>query len=80
MKEKVAEVTVNSLIVDIYKNCDRDSPYPKDHWWGYKVLVYDGMNDVSEQEAIKIKEYLYDEGFIPDRRIEYEIIKSDEYL
>jgi hypothetical protein len=80
MKEKVAEVTVNSLIIDIYKNCDRDSYYPKDHWWGYKVFVYDGLSDVSEQEVQKIMEYLYDEGFIPDRRVEYEIVKGEDFL
>tara|TARA_B110001454_G_C12407947_1_gene303819 strand:- start:27 stop:269 length:243 start_codon:yes stop_codon:yes gene_type:complete len=80
MKEKIAEVVINGLIAETYKNCERDSPYPEDHWWGYKIFIYDGLNDCTEQEAIKIVEYLYDEGFIPDRRVEYEIIRSEDFL
>jgi len=80
VKEKIAEVIISALIVEIYKNIPRDSHYPADHWWGYKIYIYDGLSDATEAEAIKIIEYLYNEGFIPDRRVEYAIIRGEDFV
>ena len=80
MKDKVAEIIINGLIAEVYKNVSRDTEYPKDHWWGYKVFIYDGLSDAKENELLKVIEYLYDEGFIPDRRVEYEVIRGEDFL
>ncbi len=44
-------------------------------WMKEKILIYDNDNSISESEIKKIKEYLYDEGFILDRRTPYEIVQ-----
>lgn len=80
VKEKIAEVIVNGFISEIFKNVPRDSPYPKDHWWGYKIYIYDGLSDSTEKEALSIIEYLYNEGFIPDRRVEYTVIRGEDFV
>ena len=35
---------------------------------------------LKENELLKVIEYLYDEGFIPDRRVEYEVIRGEDFL
>jgi len=80
VKDKVAELIVNGFIAEIFKNIPRDSGYPEDHWWGYKVYIYDGLSDSTEKEALAVISYLYHEGFIPDRRVEYTVIKGEDLL
>ena len=79
-KEKIAEAVVNGFIAEIFKNVPRDSNYPEDHWWGYQIYIYDGLSDGTEEEALRVVEYLYNEGFIPDRRVEYTVIRGEDFV
>lgn len=40
-----------------------------------KVLIYDLLHDVSDEEAKKIMQYLLDEALIEDESIECQIVK-----
>jgi len=57
------ELSVNSLKVRILD---------------YKILILDELGDVSDEEAIAIVKYLFDEGFIDSTSIECEIVRSGE--
>ena len=46
-------------------------------WMKEKILIYDDDNSLSDLEIRKIKEYLYDEGFILDRRTPYEVVRTE---
>ena len=46
-------------------------------WMKEKILIYDNDNSLSKLEIRKIIQYLYDEGFILDRRTPYEVVQAE---
>ena len=46
-------------------------------WMKEKILIYDNDNSLSKLEIRKIIQYLYDEGFILDRRTPYEVVQTE---
>ena len=44
---------------------------------GCQVQIYDYLDDVSDDEALIIMNYLHSEGFIAEDYGEYRIIRSD---
>ena len=46
-------------------------------WMKEKILIHDKDNSLEEPEAKKIIEYLYEEGFILDRRTPYEVVRAE---
>ena len=76
------DIVVNGLLVKITDVEDKDClnilavNYPKGHWKTKKIFIHDVIESgLSENEVVAIIQYLYDEGFIDDRRTEYEVIK-----
>ena len=57
---------------------DPSAHYPFGSWMRTVVYIYDGLNDVSEKEIKSIIAYLYDEGFIMDRRTAVKIIRKGD--
>ena len=65
------DITVNGLLVEIKTN-------GKEHWTNKKILIHDVIDSgLNEDEVAAIVCYLYDEGFIEDRRIEYEVLSPE---
>ena len=61
----------NGLFVEIER---------KDDFWGNDAgYIYDGLSDASEDEINAIKDYLYNEGFIQDRRTKCEVLRSEDF-
>ena len=50
-------------------------PHP-DYWDAKKIIIYSESADLDESAQKYIVQYLYDEGFIEDRRMEVEIKKN----
>lgn len=46
-------------------------------WTDDKVHIYESKTTLTETLISSIIQYLYDEGFIVDRRTKYEIIKEE---
>jgi uncharacterized protein (UPF0333 family) len=44
----------------------------ENNWTNNNLIIL--KNDISQEEIISIVDYLYEEGFILDRRIEYKIV------
>ena len=66
------EIVINGLLVEIENEGDN-------HWRNKKILIHDVIDSGLEgKEVAAIVAYLYDEGFIEDRRIEFEVIKPLE--
>ena len=40
------------------------------YWGDKKIIIYDPANGLTEEKERSITQYLYDEGFIEDRRTE----------
>lgn len=49
----------------------------EEYWKETKIYIYDPQVEVSEEESMIIIEYLYNEGFIQDRRIPYELVRIE---
>jgi len=47
-----------------------------EHWTQDKIYIYDCTEELSEEEADAIVDYLYQEGFIVDRRTERRIVRG----
>jgi len=47
-----------------------------EHWTQDKIYIYDCTEELSEEEADVIVDYLYQEGFIKDRRTERKIVRG----
>ena len=62
MKQK--DLIINN--VSVVLNTDENN------WTNDNLIIL--KNDVSQEEIISIIDYLYEEGFILDRRIEYKIV------
>jgi hypothetical protein len=67
-------VFVYNLLVDIY---DKPTGVP-DHWQSKAIKIYDPQEVVTEGLQCKVIQYLYDEGFIEDRRTQCDIITGEE--
>ena len=42
-----------------------------------KILIFDKDDSINEAEIKKIIQYLYDEGFILDRRTPYQVVRAE---
>jgi len=40
---------------------------------GQKLVIYDSMNDVSDEEILLIANYLYNEGFFKTKKIDVRV-------
>lgn len=60
-------IIVNSFSIDLYEDLD---------WRKSSMFVYDPDNKIIDQDLESIINYLYDEAFIKDRRINYAIFKK----
>jgi len=63
------KVTVNGLLVEVYISKSGD-------WGQDSVLIWDVFSDVSDNEKEIIMQYLFDEGFISDRRTKCQISET----
>ena len=64
MRTKPTILQLNGLQVEVFKT---------------KIKIHDSQSDVSEDEAEKIVEYLYREGFITAKSIVCELIRRDKW-
>jgi|TARA_Y100000310_G_C20388273_1_gene671510 hypothetical protein len=69
MKDNVEKLILSGLAVEIHY--DKTGDWRKD-----RVYIYDCKEDLSDAEANKMVGYLYDEGFIMDRRVEMTIVRG----
>ena len=69
MEDNVEKLILNGLQVEIYYNALGD-------WKKDKVYIYDCKEDLTEAESKKIISYLFEEGFILDRRIEVVVVRG----
>ena len=68
-------VVVNGIFAEVYES------KPEEEYWGNKkIYIYDCLSDLADVERDKIIDYLYEEGFIDDRRTKCEIIRGEDYL
>tara|TARA_Y100000310_G_scaffold200742_1_gene200812 strand:- start:1604 stop:1843 length:240 start_codon:yes stop_codon:yes gene_type:complete len=78
MKEKKEDIVLtlfNREIVIMYEIHD-----PTEHlkpWENNGIFICDPKKNIRTLEIINIIEYLYEEGFIDDRRTPYEILTDD---
>jgi hypothetical protein len=72
MRDGIEKLVVNNNIVEIH--------YDKmGHWQKDKIYIYDCTEELPEKEADHIVSYLYEEGFIMDRRTEMTIVRGGLY-
>ena len=55
---------------------DVDPSISKGYWENDKILIFDPYKKIKEADIVYIIQYLYEEGFIQDRRTSYEIIND----
>ena len=55
---------------------DIDSSVPEGYWENDKILIFDPYKKIKKVDIVYIIQYLYEEGFIQDRRTQYEIINE----
>jgi len=67
-------VLVNSLFVEIY---DKPTGVP-DNWQSKAIKIYDPLESITEERERIVIQYLYDEGFIEDRRTDYEVVTGED--
>jgi len=66
------DIVINGLLIEIKAN-------GVDHWTNKKILIHDVIDSgLNPDEVAAIVSYLYEEGFIEDRRIEYEILRPED--
>ena len=78
MKEKKEDIVLTLFSRDIVVMYDIDDP--NEHarpWENNGVFICDPDKNIKGPEIIRIIEYLYDEGFIDDRRTPYEVLKDN---
>ncbi len=79
MELRIGDIIINGLIVEVYENVPKEQNYAEGDWRGDKIYIYDGLGDAPEEEIDQIIEYLYNEGFILDRRTDYEVLRPDNF-
>ena len=67
-------ILVNNFFVEVY---DKPTGVP-DYWKSKGVRIYDPLEDITEKQERYIVQYLYDEGFIQDRRVDSEVITGED--
>ena len=78
MKEKKEDIVLTLFNRDVVVMYDIDDP--KEHvrsWENNGVFICDPNKNIKEPEIINIIEYLYEEGFIDDRRTPYEVLTDN---
>jgi len=50
-----------------------------DFWRNDTIYIYDGLSDATEQEIATITNYLYDEGFVQDRRTKCTVLRGENF-
>ena len=73
--EPTHTVGVNGLFAEIY-----ESNIEEGFWGNKKIYIYDCFSDLADVERDAIINYLYEEGFIDDRRTRCEVIRGEDYL
>jgi hypothetical protein len=68
----MTSIICNGYNVKITNKFGKGHPYP-DYWDFKKIIIYDPANSLSDLLERTIVQYLYDEGFVEDRRTEVEI-------
>ena len=67
-------ILVNNLFVEVYQK-----PVGTQGYWKSKAIrIYDPLETVSEEQERLVVQYLYDEGFIEDRRTDLEVVKGKD--
>ena len=66
------ELLVHNWKVEIKE--ERNIHYPAGYWKSKRIYIYDPKQKIETKDIFKIIQYLYDEGFLEDRRTEYEVI------
>ena len=70
------DIIINGLLIEIKQ--EPNIKYPDGYWKRKKILIHDVIESgLEEEEVAAIIQYLYDEGFIDDRRMEYKIIRPE---
>ena len=70
------DIVINGLLIEIKQ--EPSIKYPAGHWKRKKIFIHDVVDSqLADQEVIAIIEYLYEEGFIEDRRTDYEILRPE---
>jgi hypothetical protein len=70
------DIIINGLVVEIKQM--PSIKYPTGHWKRKKIFIHDVIESgLKEAEIAAIIQYLYEEGFIEDRRIECKIISPE---
>jgi len=79
MKKKAGDIMYNGLLADVFEDvfCP-DTPAPSGHWLNEKVYIYDCLSGSTEKEKNAMMEYLYEEGFIQDRRTKCTVIRGED--
>ena len=62
----------NGLFVEINANGE--------NWKYHKVYIYDELGDITDEEIKYLRDYLYSEGFIEDRRTNYEVVRGEDFI
>ena len=71
------DIIINGLLIEIKQ--ESNIKYPAGYWKRKKILIHDVIESgLEEEEVAAIIQYLYDEGFIEDRRMEYKIIRPED--
>ncbi len=69
MRDGIEKLIINSNIVEIHY--DKTGNWKKD-----KIYIYDCTEELPEEESDLIVNYLYEEGFIMDRRTETTVVRG----
>ena len=78
MREKKEDIVLTLFKREIVIMYDIDSPDKSlKSWENNGIFICDRDKDIKTSEIINIIEYLYEEGFIDDRRTPYEILTED---
>jgi len=68
-------ILINSLFVEIYAPGNASVP---ESWESQAIRIYDPLEAVTEEHERNVIQYLFDEGFIEDRRIKCDIITGED--
>ena len=69
--ENKAVLAYNGLIVEVESK--------DDFWENDTIYIYDGLSDATEEEITAITNYLYDEGFIQDRKTRCKVLRGENF-
>ena len=70
-------IFLNGLPIEV-KHERPDPSHPAGYWKHDKIYIHDPLGDISEEEVVIVKEYLYNEGFIQDGRTPHTVVRGDD--